>query len=216
MGFPNVDLILRDIFIAGFAAAQNAPEATVADLFDDRSPAEQLEVVRFLNSRTFTGDTRDRGDARRVFILPHFPTADLPFPQIGVYSGEVDANDRALGDYQGEATEVIENAELVGWAQEMGYWEMSSWNIDVVTASKEEAIWLARFCQYFICQELRTLTVKGVVEVGIAMSDLRAEKGTLQPLGMFVRGVKIHAKVANTWTKRLPLQSYASGNNLAL
>jgi len=217
MGFPNVDLILRDLFLADFQATKTTPEFAVADLFDDRSEEEQAEIVEYLISRRFTGSVQDRGDDRRVFILPHFPVSDLPFPQIGIYSGEVDGLDRLLGDYSGESEAVKnEDGEVIGWAQIKGYWEVSSWNIDVVTATKDEAIWLARLCQYFICQSFQPLTEKGILEIDVMMTDLRPEKSTLQPLQYFVRGLKVRAKVANTWKKRLPVSYYETGVNLAL
>jgi hypothetical protein len=216
MGFPNVDLILRDLFLAEFAKAKSDPTAVVADLFEDRTAGQQSEIEQFLNSRIFTGDIRNRDTDKRVFILPHFPAADLPFPQIGIYSGDVESNDRSLGDYQGEpeATEI--NGQTV-WSQLFGYWEMSAWNIDVIAATKEETIWLARFCQYFVCQNFTELGAQGIVEIGISMADLRMEKGSLQPTQAFIRGIKIHAKVANTWSKRLEGSgTYATGDNLSL
>jgi hypothetical protein len=216
MGFPNVDLILRDLFLAQFAAAKLDPQTVVADLFEDRSAAEQAEIAAYLTARLFTGDVRDRGGNRRVFILPHFPAVDLPFPQIGIYSGEVDSNDRVLGDATGETEPVYDGETLIGWDETKGYWELSSWNIDVIAATKDETIWLSRLCQYFICQQLLDLHQQGIIEVGIALTDLRMDKGTLQPMQAFVRGVKVHCRVANTWKKRLPVGTYQTGNNLAL
>jgi len=217
MGFPNVDLILRDLFLTEFQAVKSDPGFAIADLFEDRGEAEQAEITEYIINRRFTGDVQDRGDERRVFILPHFPTSDLPFPQIGIYSGEVDGLDRVLGDYTGESEEVKnEDGTTIGWAQIKGYWEVSAWNVDVVTSTKDEAVWLSRLCQYFICQNFPEMTVKGILEVDVTMTDMRIEKSTLQPLQYFARGLKVRAKVANTWKKRLPASYYQTGVNLAL
>ena len=217
MGFPNVDLILKDLFLAEFAAVKAAPDFAVEDLFEDRSAGEQAEIKTLISAKTYTDNTRDRGDGKRVFIIPHFPAADLPFPQIGIYSGTVDENDHLLGDYTEPAQAVLDGqGQTIAWDIVKGYWESSAWNVDVVAATKDEAIWFARFCQYFICQNLADLHQKGIVEVGISMTDLRLDKGTMQPMEYFVRGLKIHCRIANTWKSRQPVSYYETGINTAL
>jgi len=219
MGFPNVDLILKDLFLREFLAAQMDPQEIISDLFEDRSSEEQLQIGTYLRGKVFVGSNRDRSeDGKRVFILPHFPSAELPFPQIGIYHGESPSTDRFLGDIVGEATAVYadDGETLTGWKQPYGYYEQASFNIDVITATKDEAIWLSRFCQYFICQNIGEIGAKGILEVNISLADIRLEKGALQPLEAFVRGVRITAKLENTWNKTLPVGVYATGDNTAL
>jgi hypothetical protein len=219
MGFPNVDLILKDLFLREFLAAQLNPQEIVSDLFEDRSNEEQMQIGTYLRSKSFVGSNRDRSeDGKRVFILPHFPSAELPFPQIGISHGESPSTERFLGDIVGESEPVYasDDETITGWKQPFGYYEQANFNIDVISATKEETIWLSRFCQYFICQNIGEIGAKGILEVNISLADIRLEKGAMQPMEAFVRGVRISAKLENTWTKTLLNGVYATGNNTAL
>lgn len=218
MGFPNVDLLLKDIFLREFQAAKLNPDLVVGDIFEDRPESEQVEIGDYVRAREFVSSARERGDAKRVFILPHFPSAEIPFPQIGIYHGETSGTDRFLGDIVGDADPVFDQYQnLTGWRQKYGYYEMANWNIDVVASTKEEAIWLSRFCQYFICQSFDDLARIGVLEVSLSLSDLRIDKGAMQPMEAFVRGVRVTAKTENTWIKMLPANiEFRTGNNTAL
>lgn len=216
MGFPNVDLILRDLFVASFEEAKTRPEEVVADLFSDRSEAEQMDIVAYLVGRQYVGSVKDRDTGKRVYILPHFPSSELPFPQVGISHGDVDSTDRFVGDYTGTAVPIPATGTPTHWLIEYGYYERSSWNIDVVAATKEEAIWLSRFCQYFVCQSLLDLGQKGIHEVDITPTDIRIEEGTMQPISAFVRRVRVIAKTANTWRKRIDAYTYETGINTAL
>lgn len=216
MGFPNIDLILRDLFLEQFEAAKADPYTVINDLFEDRNDIDRAEIIEFLLKRTFTKDVKDRGERKRVFILPHFPAVDLPFPQIGIYAGESDGTDRAIGDCSSEPVPVYDGDTLIAWDEVKGFWEVASWNVDVIAATKDEVIWLTQLCRYFICQQLPALTAMGILEIDFSMPDLKIDKGTLQPMEFFVRGLRIRAKAANTWKKRYPVGNYQTGINTAL
>jgi hypothetical protein len=81
---------------------------------------------------------------------------------------------------------------------EMGYFSHGSWQIDIVASTKQEAIWLTRCCQYFICRAQMDLARLGVTEIGISLADVRIEQ-ELQPSIAFARGLTMTARVANTW-----------------
>lgn len=218
MGFPNVDKYLVDIFYNGFVGVQASPTAVLSDLFEDLTDADRAEIATYLAETVFTTDTRQREDGQRyIYILPHFPLGSLPFPQIGVSLGNEAQAEKFIGDYTGEATAVKTGDVQTAWNIEKGYFAQAAYNVDVVCPTKDEAIWLSRFCQYFICLALQDLAAKGVLEVAIALKDLRLdEASTMSPSEPFNRGLQVTAKVANTWLKQVPLQTYQAGENTAL
>lgn len=216
MGFPNVDMILKKIMVEEFKALQLNSSLAISDLFEDMTPAEQTRIANYLRSITITDDVRDRGD-RRLFILPHFPLIDLPLPQIGLSVGEESAGERVLGDYAGEATPVADSdGTVIAWDIPHGYFANGSWNIDIVTASKDETVWLSRLCQYFICRSLDDLDGYGIKEISLSLTDIKIEQQTMQPGDFFARSIRMTGKAANTWIKRVSASYYQTGINLAL
>jgi len=219
MGFPNVDLQLVKIFLAGFAAAKADP-TVIDDLFEDLDDTDRAAIKQYLASLTVTDDVRQRKEHHRyLYLLPHFPLSGYPFPQIGVSLGTEDSAERFISDYTGDPVPVTDQqGTLIGYDQEKGYLGQGHWNIDVVSATKPESIWLSRFCQLFICESQDYLTGLGIQEVSVALGDIKLEaQQTMQPSEIFNRGVRVSAKVANTWKKRLPINGdYQTGINQAL
>lgn len=217
MGFPNVDLFLCKTFEQRFADTQSDTPLTVDDLFEDMTATERAEIAAYIDDTIFTRDLRERRDGQRyVYIAPHFPMVEFPFPQIGVSLGSETTSDKYLGDVSGPTTEVKdEYGNTIGWDVLKGYYASATWNIDVVCNTKDEAIWLSRFCQLFVCQALEDLDAMGVLEVVVATSDMRLEQEHF-PHIVFNRRVVVSAKVANTWKKRLSPYEYRTGVNLAL
>lgn len=217
MGFPNTDLFLCKKFEEQFAATQADPDFTVDDLFEDLDEGERLEITEYLQGLTFTQNLRERGEEQRyVYILPHFPMVDMPFPQIGISLGQESAAERFLGDYTGEAIPVEdEDGKVIAFDIPKGYYAAANWNIDIICPTKDEAVWLSRFCQLFVCRLLEELDAMGVVEVSIALADVTIPQEHL-PHVLFNRRVTISAKAANTWKKRVPATYYDTGINKAL
>lgn len=219
MGFPNVDLQLVKAFLAGFAAAKADP-SVLDNLFEDLDADDIAAIKQYLSSLTVTDDVRLRKDHQRyLYVLPNFPLSQLPFPQIGISLGQDDPAERFISDYTGDPVPVLDEDDvLIGHDQEKGYLSQGNWNIDVVCATKPEAIWLSRLCQLFTCQAQDTLAQIGVIEVAVSLADIKLEPGqTTQPSEIFNRGLRISAKVANTWNKRIPLAgNYQTGINKAL
>lgn len=220
MGFPNVDLFLCKTFAEQFAAVQDDPTDTLDDLFEDLTAAERTEIATYLQGSVFTRDLRNRhnesDDQRRIYIVPSFPMFDLPFPQIGVSLGSENTDTKFLGDYTGEATAVTDTeGKTIAWDIPHGYYASANWNIDVVCSTKDEAIWLSRLCQLFVCRSLADLDAAGVVEVAIATADMKLEQEHF-PHIVFNRRVMISGKAANTWKKRISAVDYQPGTNLAL
>jgi len=220
MGFPNVDIFLCKIFAEKFPAVQDDPEFTIDDLFEDLTALERTEITTYLQDIVFTRNLRERhgGDdeQRRVYIVPNFPMLDLPFPQIGVSLGSENTADKFLGDCTGDAVAVTDdNGNTIAWDIPKGYYATANWNIDVVCPTKDEAIWIARLCQLFICQSLDDLDAIGVVEVTVSTADIKLEPEHF-PHIVFNRRVMVSAKAANTWKKRVAEADYRAGDNLAL
>ena len=219
MGFPNVDVFLVKTFLSSLRSLQTSPAGTIADLFEDLDADDRASIIQYVKSLTITGDVRERDERNKyLYVLPHFPLLGYPFPQIGISLGQEDTANKFIGDYTGEPVAVIDsNGATIGYDQEKGYLASGTWNIDVVCATKPESIWLSRMCQLFICQRLEELTALGVMEVNIALADLKLEaQQTMQPGEIFNRGIRVTARVANTWKKRLPPpNAYAVGKNTA-
>ena len=219
MGFPNVDIFLAKAFLDGFHAQQLDPTPAIADIFEDLDTDERGSIEQYLASLTVTGDVRDHKEHNRfLYVMPNFPLLGYPFPQIGISLGQESASDKFMGDYTGDPVAVADShGTVIGYDQEKGYLAAGSWNIDIVCATKPEAAWLSRFCQYFICQSLTALSQIGVMEVAIALADMKLEaQQTMQPSEIFNRRLMVTAKVANTWKIRLPLAgTYETGINEA-
>lgn len=217
MGFPNVDIFLCKKFEQCFLAVQADPTYTIDDLFEDLDDDERAEITTYLQSIVFTKNLRERDDNQRyVYIVPHFPMIDMPFPQIGISLGTETTSEKFIGDYTGDPTPVMDtNGKTIAWDQSKGYYANANWNIDVVCATKDEAVWLSRFCQLFVCQQLEALDAIGVVEVAIATADMKVEQEHF-PHIVFNRRVMVTGKAANTWKKRISAYEYQTGMNLAL
>lgn len=218
MGFPNVDKQLVRIIAAGFAAAKADADRMaflIGDLFDDLTEAEQLQIGTYVSRKTFKTDVREKkGDS--VYLITSFPLIDIPFPQIAISLG-VGESDRYMGDLTGES-EAIKDADdqTIGWYIEKGYYERSNWDVHVVCSTKDESIWLSRFCQRFICEAFGALSQLGINEVTIIIQDLRCEEATMQPSTVFNRSIKLQATVANTWKEMVSATQIAEGDNAAL
>lgn len=214
MGFPNVDIFLTSKLIERFAQAKADPSFIVPDLFDDLSLAEQTEISTYIQRKNFTDDLRDRNDSE-VFIFPSYPMFQIPLPQIGISLGTEDTSEKFFDDVVGDATPYPNLEEITHWDIPKGYWAQASYQADIVCTTKDEVIWLSRFVQRFIMEELDTLDQIGVKEVALSLQDTMP-KTEAQPTTAFSRAVRISCKVANTWTKRVPVSFYQTGNNTAL
>lgn len=220
MGFPNVDIFLCKTFAEKFAAVQADPDYTIDDLFEDLTVLERAEIITYLQDKVFTRDLRDRHAGsdkhQRVYIVPNFPMLELPFPQIGVSLGSENTDGKFLGDCTGDAEAVTDDEGVtIAWDIPKGYYASANWNIDVLCATKDEAIWISRLCQLFICEALDELDAIGVVEVVVAAADIKLDPEHF-PLHVFNRRVMVSGRAANTWKKRISAITYLSGDNLAL
>ena len=213
MGFPNVDKILVKLFMAGFTSLKVDP-TPIADIFSDLEVGEIAEVAQYVASKDFTTDLRDR-DTGKVYLMPNFPLIDMPFPQIAINLGKEDS-DRFIGDETGHSLPVVDtNQNVIAWDIIKGYYAPGNWTISVVTTTKDEAIWLTRCCQYFICQAFLLLESKGLMEINLSISDMQLSQEQL-PMTVFNRTINLSGKTANTWKVRVPAAAeYGTGVNIA-
>jgi len=215
MGFPNVDIFLVKTIIDKFQALQTEPDFTINDLFEDLSQPERDEITEYIQRKTFTDDLREREDSQ-VFVFPNFPMLNMPLPQIGISLGQEETSDKLFGDTVGDAVAVLDvNGATTHWDIPKAYIASAHYQADIVCATKDETIWLSRFVQRFICEELDALDLMGVKQVDIGLADM-ALKQDQQPMTVFNRAVRISCKVENTWLKRIPAHTYDNGINLAL
>ena len=217
MGFPNIDIFLVKTILAKLKAFQGEENYRLEEIFDDLDAAEIADIRQFLAGATTTKNTRDRG-GRRIYVLPHYPQAEIPFPQIGVSLGNEDTADRFLGDDTGgEAEPVLDDDEnVIAHDLQKGYWGSGLWMIQIMAHTKDEVIWLSRLCQQALVDSFAALAEMGLLEVSLSLADLRPDP-QYYPEFVFLRGVKVIAgKVANTWKKRIPASFYQTGVNLAV
>jgi hypothetical protein len=214
MGFPNVDKYLVKLFFGKFAAAKADGGFAINDTFDDLDAGEIAEITAYISRKIFTSDLRKRDDGQ-VYILPHFPLLDMPLPQIGISLGQESTADRFLDDVAGDSTPYPASGTQTHWDIPKVYFGAATYRIDVVTATKDEAIWLARLTQRFICEEQDDMAGIGIFEIDITLADLKLEQEHL-PLTVFNRAVQINCKVQNSWTKRVPISNYVTGANIQL
>lgn len=214
MGFPNVDKQLVRILTAGFNAAKADPTFLIEDLFEDLDVAEQAQIAAYLTRKTFVNDVREHKGSN-VYVIASFPLLEVPFPQIAISLGAGDS-DRFMNDLTGQSKPITDGTgAVVAYAIEKGYYEKSNWDIHTVCATKDEAIWLSRLVQRFICEAFDDLARAGISEVNILIQDLRADENTLQPSTVFNRAIRLSATVANTWNERIPNGTYAEGTNIS-
>jgi hypothetical protein len=211
MGFPNVDIFLVKKLLERFEETQRTPKFFIGDTFDDLDPGRQAEITTYITRKTFTDDLRNRGE-NRVAIFPHFPMFDMTFPQIGISLGQESPGDTFVGDSAGESTPFPATGTPTHWDIPKLYLGAAMYRIDIVTATKDEAIWLSRLVQRFICEEQESLAAIGAFDIGITIADLKLEQDQ-QPLTVFNRAVQINCKVMNRWTKRVPVGTYETGVN---
>ena len=214
MGFPNVDIFLTGKLIERFNEVKTDPSFIVPDLFDDLQQAEQDEISEYIQRKGFTDDLRERTDSE-VFIFPSYPMFHIPLPQIGISLGNEDTAEKFFDDVVGDATPYPATGEQTHWDIPKGYWASANYQADIVCSTKDEVIWLSRFVQRFIMEELDTLDQIGVKNVMVSLQDTMT-KTEAQPSTAFSRVVRIKCEVANTWTKRIPVSYYQSGNNTAI
>ena len=212
MGFPNVDTYLVGKFLEKFAAVKADGGFAINDTFDDMDSGHRAEITAYISRKAFTSDLRSRGDSQ-IYILDHFPLLDMPLPQIGISLGQESTADKFLDDLQGESTPYPATGTQTHWDVPKMYIGAATYRIDVVTATKPEAIWLARLIQRFICEEQDAMAGIGIYEIDITLADLKLEQEHL-PQTVFNRAVQINCKVQNAWTKRIPIGNYQSGSNL--
>jgi hypothetical protein len=220
MGFPNIDKFLVKRFLEEFALIQTDPQEVVDDIFEEMDPEERKEVCTYLVNTNFTRSLEDRPENQRsCYVIPHWPVAEVPFPQIGISLGEEAQADKFLGDYTGQSTPVVskQTGETIAWKIPKGYLSMDSWMIDVVCGTKDEAIWLTNLCKYFILKALPDLSELGLMEAALGINDVKLDQNSMtQPITYFVRTIRLSGKKANTWSKKVPAQYYQEGVNLAV
>ena len=215
MGFPNIDIYLAKQILDKFVAVKTDEGFAINDTFDDLDEGYRAEIIAYVNRKVFTSDLRDRND-NQVYILPHFPIIDMPLPQIGISLGQESTAEKFLDDLQGDSTPVYdEDGIQTHWDIPKGYIGSALYRIDVVTSTKDEAIWLARLIQRFVCEEQNALADIGAYEIDITLADLKLEQEHL-PQTIFNRAVQISCKVQNTWTKRIPVAYYETGINTGI
>ena len=213
MGFPNVDKQLVRILTAGFNAAKADPTFIIEDLFEDLDVAERAQITAYVTRKAYVNDVREHKGSN-VYIIASFPLLDVAFPQIAISLGAGDS-DRFMGDLTGQSKPITDGTgAVVAYAIEKGYYEKSNWDIHTVCATKDEAIWLSRLVQRFICEAFDDLARAGISEVNIFIQDIRADESTLQPSTVFNRAIRLSATVANTWNERIPNGTYAEGTNI--
>lgn len=213
MGFPNVDIFLVDKFIAKFEEMQINLDFVINDTFSDLNEIRRAEIATYISNKFFVQDLRNRDDGQ-VYILSQFPMFNMPLPQIGISLGQENSSDKFLGDLQGESTPVTDKDGVVThWDVEKGYFAAATYRCDVITATKDEAIWLARLIQRFICEEQDALNAIGVQSIDITLADIKLEQDQI-PLEIWNRAVQINCKVINSWTKRIPVLTTQAGNNI--
>lgn len=205
MGFPNVDLYLVSRFIECFSNAKGNLDFYVSDIMEDRPDAERETIRLYLNGLRVTSDQKDRSSEKTLFVVPSWPMFDLPFPQIGVSLASEGTVERLLGDETGTkrtGTAIIGGVEVGFQDTEYGYWASGQWNVDVVCASKLEAVWLANLCRRFVLASFLDLDEMGVKEVTLSLADIRLE-GEQLPVPVFGRRLSIIAgRVTHTWWER--------------
>lgn len=214
MGFPNVDIFLSAKLIERFNQTKADPSFIVADLFDDLDAAEQAEITEYIQRKSYTDDLRERTDSE-LFIFPSYPMFNVPLPQIGISLGNEDTAEKFFDDVVGEAVPYPDAINPTHWDIPKGYWAQANYQADIVCTTKDEVIWISRFVQRFVVEELDTLDQLGVKEVMVSLQDTMLKNET-QPTIAFSRTLRISCKVANTWTKRIPASFYTTGNNTAL
>lgn len=210
MGFPNIDKLLVKIFAAGFTSLQQ--DATpVSEIFEDLDDSEQNEIITYVRKKQISTDIRDH-EGSQLYILPNFPLLAAPLPQIGVTLGS-EQSDRSIGDWTGEATPVKDAGNnVIAWKAPKGCLANSTWNINIVAATKDEVAWLTRICQACIYDALDTLDAAGVLEAVINVADVKIEQEQI-PMAVFARMITVTGRVAHTWSKLIPNTVYTTGNN---
>lgn len=212
MGFPNVDVFLVDTFLEKFAAMKLSPTFVIDDTFTDFDAGRKSELEAYIARKTFTDDLRNRID-QQVYIMPNFPLADMPFPQIAVTLGSENPSERFLSDSVGDSTPVYDvNNVQIAWDIPKGYIGSATYKIDVVTATKEEAIWISRLLQRFILESQDALAEIGALSVDLTMQDMRLEQEQA-PITVFNRSIQMTCRTENTWTIRIPYSQYGTGQN---
>lgn len=220
MSVPNLDLTLIDLFKAAVEEVQDSDSQWVIDdLFADRSDDYLNGIKLYLSSVKVTSDMREREDGQRfLYVIPSFPMADMPFPQIGVYLAPEEVNDFFLGNSVGIETTEIKDASGTTIALEKtnGCFGQAAYWADIVANTKEEVIWLSRICQRSILVNLKGLEELGAMEIRISLGDLKLEQEHY-PAMVFARRLIFNCKLGITWTERIPLSgTYATGINKAL
>lgn len=218
MGFPNLDKLLVKLFLEKIRALRTDESYRLEELFGDFDAGEIQQVRQYLNAVTATDNIRDRGTGRFLYILPHYPLAELDYPQIGISVGTEDTAERFLGDETGDEPYPVKDGsgKVIAWDLRRGYWGSGQWNIEIAAGTKDEVIWLSRLCQLALVDNFTTLDAVGIKEVTLALADLRPDPN-YYPQNIFLRGIKLVAgKVANTWAKREAASYYQTGVNLAL
>jgi hypothetical protein len=213
--FVNLDLYLIDTFIDFFAEAQK-DSTIIDDLFADRPVEERQKIMIYLTARTFVTRMDIVEDGKVVYVIPSFPTASLPFPQIGVYMGGDDAQDFFVGQDTGRPPEAfVLNGEATAWDWEKGYYASVNYRVDIIAETKHEVIWLSRLCQVAIARKIMELNRIGVIEPRIGAADTKIEQEQF-PTMVFSRAVTLSAKSLHTWNERVPVETYQTGINTAV
>lgn len=218
-GFLNLDLYLVELFCLYLNWVRNDPEHTaIADVFGKHTPEYRGRIASYLASLNITTDIREREEGvRYLYILPSFPMADLPFPQIGIYLGEEVETDHYLGDIVTDEQITITGpgGEPIAVDNIYGECSQATYRADVLDNSKEAVVWLSRLCQRAIISKKSELSQLGAQEINMSLSDLKIEQEQF-PTVAFGRALTVTSKIVQTWKKREPIYTYGEGVNTAL
>lgn len=211
MGFPNPDLKLVSIIVAGFAEVKVDPDFYIDDLFEDLEPEERLQIKTYIMAKNISKDLR-KDIENPLFVAPEYPQKDIPFPQISITIPK-ETSEMPIANEVGDSIPVYVDGVLTYWDLEKVYFTNFNLSVEVLCQTKKEAIWISRFCQLFVCRSLAVLDVAGIKSILINTGDLRVDK-SVAPFNLFNRAVLLQGKLVNTWKERILVSEYATGINI--
>ena len=218
MAFNDVDLYLSDKLMETINELRGDDIYVLEDAFSGRPERELAALREYLGKLVLTDDVdhRKKDGEHVLYVLLSFPLADLPAPQICITLPTEQANDFPLGAGVQDTEEATDgDGNVTGYVIRKGYFAQGQWNVDILAASKLEAIWLARMVQLTILRCLDDMDLNGVKNVSFNTVDLEIAQQQLPQL-MFARRIQISGVVIQEWIEHQSNGIYAEGVNLAL
>ena len=214
MGFPSVKKFLVELIRSSLEEMQAEPERFIPEIFETPwTEADRTEIKGYLNGLNIATSIDEREEGKKfLYVIPHFARLDMPFPQIGITTGNEATSDWVLGNDTGESEAIYDGEDITGYKIGQGCWSNGQWNVDILCSNPNQTEYLSVLLEYIFMTKLADFGAIGLLEVGISIADMQPNDQFI-PVDVMGRRITVTGKLCKSWFKQISASTYNTGEN---